>query len=386
MNYKLEIEKIAKSYDARRKKQYQQILKRLYGGNENMMEELSKSRDFNIYHGTRKDMMDSISKDGLNAGPYREFGKGVFFGDKKTSGYYSKPELMSGGIPVNHVGFNPETASKEEINKILKEYPDYKISKGERVRIARPSELKGTKTLYPDVNKAMVFDIDKDKGFRSVGTHLEYQMDIPYRKRKKLLAEAKKLPYEEKYKKVKELGEEVYGRKGLKLEKHMEMYKKYPEFIDDDYVNDMHRKKVYDRFTPKNKKEFNQMKYYGQSREGRLFDNGIVSDKGTRNEFFFKQDNFPPELLRKEDGTKLTDKRITSTKGYGDVLKDKSMPTKDYKNVIKDNVIKEKSISTKGLSRNAKIGLGIGAGALALGAGAYGIKKLRDKRKEEVAI
>ena len=128
MIYKNQIEKTAASYDARRKKQYWQMLKRLYGGTDRAINNLSKTRDFNIYHGTNPFAVDKIMKDKLKPGRKNIFGKGVYFGDKPLANDYA----MGFGIKSN------------------------------AIRFKRPSELKGSKELYPDINKVFKESVDLD--------------------------------------------------------------------------------------------------------------------------------------------------------------------------------------------------------------------------------
>lgn len=106
------IEKYAKSYDAIRKKQYWQLLKRLHGGSDDAVKTISKTKDTGIYHGTES--LDKVLKEGLKPGNRNMYGKGVYFGDKDLASQY--------GSDV--------------------------------VRLKKPSELEGTKHLYPKADKA----------------------------------------------------------------------------------------------------------------------------------------------------------------------------------------------------------------------------------------
>lgn len=106
------IEKYAKSYDAMRKKQYWQLLKRLHGGTDDAVKTIRKTKDTGIYHGTES--LDKVLKEGLKPGNRNMYGKGVYFGDKDLAYQYS-----------NDV-----------------------------VRLKKPSELEGTKHLYPKTDKA----------------------------------------------------------------------------------------------------------------------------------------------------------------------------------------------------------------------------------------
>ena len=106
------IEKYAKSYDAMRKKQYWQLLKRLHGGSDDAVKTIRKTKDTGIYHGTEG--LDKVLKEGLKPGNRNMYGKGVYFGDKDLASQY--------GSDV--------------------------------VRLKKPSELEGTKLLYPKTDKA----------------------------------------------------------------------------------------------------------------------------------------------------------------------------------------------------------------------------------------
>jgi hypothetical protein len=116
--YKEAIYKIA-TLDAIRKKQYWQLLKRLHGGTDKTVDTLKKTRDFGIYHGTNPKNVDSIMSQGLKK-PTGElgqhYGKGVYFGPGDKAKSYGEGTL----------------------------------------RLKKPSELKGTKELYPKTSKAMV--------------------------------------------------------------------------------------------------------------------------------------------------------------------------------------------------------------------------------------
>ena len=105
-------EKIAASFDARRKKQYWQLLKRLHGGSDDAVKTIKKTKDTGIYHGTES--LDKVLGEGLKPGNKNMYGKGVYFGDKDLASQY--------GSDV--------------------------------VRLKKPSELEGTKHLYPKADKA----------------------------------------------------------------------------------------------------------------------------------------------------------------------------------------------------------------------------------------
>lgn len=118
-------EKLARSYDAKRKKQYRHMLKRMYGSDEEMIEAIRKSGDPNIYHGTpelgaKKSMLTEGAKVDKNTAD--AFGKGTYFADKDRALHYTRN------------GPGADTT------------PDGLI------RFKRPSELKGTKVTYGNIN------------------------------------------------------------------------------------------------------------------------------------------------------------------------------------------------------------------------------------------
>ena len=155
-----ELMKSAASLDAQRGKQYWQLVKRLYGGTENAVKTLSKTHDFNMYHGTRLNSVEGILKDGIKPGPLREFGKGSFLGDKHTAGLYGKTKVVDKyGIRLG----NFQGSTTEEALEFIKK-PEfskgYTVSEGAMLRLKRPSELRGTKSMYPKATNSMVFDLD----------------------------------------------------------------------------------------------------------------------------------------------------------------------------------------------------------------------------------
>ena len=119
--YRDYIEKLARSNDAKRKKQYRQMLKRMYGGNDEMISAIKKSGDPNIYHGTKSKHMENIKQNGFkaDANVRGQYGKGTYLGDKQTALHYAG---------------NPGDSLKDKEKQIT--------------RLKRPSELKGTKKLY----------------------------------------------------------------------------------------------------------------------------------------------------------------------------------------------------------------------------------------------
>ena len=127
-------EKLARSYDAKRKKQYRKMLKRMYGSDEAMIEAIRETGDPNIYHGTSNlDAKRNIMENGAlkNKNIDGAFGEGTYFADKKRAMQYTR-----GGIN------NPATEDG-------------------LVRFKRPSELQGTKVTYGDVGQYK--KVTKDK-------------------------------------------------------------------------------------------------------------------------------------------------------------------------------------------------------------------------------
>jgi hypothetical protein len=107
--------KIAASFDAQRKKQYWQLLKRLYGGSDEAVHAIKATGDSGIHHGTIEQNIPSIIENGLKPGHRGIYGDGQYFGSKKEADFYAR---NSHGTPA-------------------------------MVRFKKPSELKETKELYP---------------------------------------------------------------------------------------------------------------------------------------------------------------------------------------------------------------------------------------------
>jgi len=386
--YKEEIYKKAASFDAQRNKQYWQLLKRLYGGTKGAVENLNKTKDFNIYHGTMEPLLGDIANQGLNSGGYREFGKGLFFGDKQTAGYYSRPKVVDASryedfiknhkkTPISYGsvnGFYPENASEDQVRDFIKNNPEYAAIYGKNIRLATPSELHGTRVKYPNLNDAMVFDIN-DRGFSSAGSQLEYKMtdDPALELRRKYQKQIKNMSTDEVKSELTNLYRHNFGWDDAKIKSTIASFDDYNNssryFLDTDLADMRVRKIITNRFRPNNKSEFNKMKYYGQSRRGRMFD-GIIAHKGKRNEFFFKKDNISPELLRTEDGKPMA-KKIESTE---------PKPNMQENNERNNNTTNKKSNNLKYLAIPAAIG-----GTMLVGNVIHSIKKKRiDDRKTDI--
>lgn len=131
--------KLAASFDARRSKQYWQMLKRMYGGSDEAIEAIRKSGDSGIYHGTQAENVKPILEQGFQLGREgvhgKRYGSGTYFASKDISDYYTGRETP--GV----------------------------------VRLAKPSELSGTKELYPNPSKVMKFT-DEPDAFRNIKGNL----------------------------------------------------------------------------------------------------------------------------------------------------------------------------------------------------------------------
>jgi hypothetical protein len=129
--------KIATSFDARRSKQYWQLLKRMHGGNDEAIAAIKATGDHHIYHGTAKKNIPSILENGLrneaNTANGNNYGPGVYLGNRERGEHYA--------------------------------------GKGGLLRLALPSELKGTKELYPNPSNTMKFN-DADAGGKALASNL----------------------------------------------------------------------------------------------------------------------------------------------------------------------------------------------------------------------
>lgn len=160
------------------------MLKRLHGGTEEAVRAIKETGDSGIYHGTRESKLYDITQEGLKAGPFREFGKGVFFGTKEIAERYGKPDLFSSsGNPLTALVDNKNVIdSPSTISKYLKNHPGVTYDKGALVRLKKPSELEG-KINYPDPQSLKVFGVKKGKGLHSVDDNYPYLVDAPGAKR-----------------------------------------------------------------------------------------------------------------------------------------------------------------------------------------------------------
>jgi len=145
-------------------KRYWQMLKRLYGGTDSTMENLKKTKDFGIYHGTRKKYIDNIMKDGLKTSSPIERGTGVFFGSKDIARHYGKrkfldSENIKGLKSVTSTNFG---GAKKIITDIKNKESNLIDSEGALIRFKYPNELKKSEN-YPHPNTFKNFDIEKNR-------------------------------------------------------------------------------------------------------------------------------------------------------------------------------------------------------------------------------
>lgn len=127
-----DLTKLAASFDAQRNKQYWQMLKRMYGGSDEAVAAIKETGDTGIYHGTKPENVNPIldqgllSRKSLGMGMYegqgQKYGEGIYFGSKEMANRYGK-------------------------------YGDNSL-----VRLKKPSELAGTKELYPNPSNMMKID------------------------------------------------------------------------------------------------------------------------------------------------------------------------------------------------------------------------------------
>lgn len=116
-------------------KHYWQMLKRLYGGTENTVKELSHRRDFGIYHGTSLKNVDNILKDKLKPGYVNHHGKGVYLGSRDYSEHYNKGALL-------RLKYPQELSKKENYPKITSILKHDKVDKKTYVKIKRKNPNK----------------------------------------------------------------------------------------------------------------------------------------------------------------------------------------------------------------------------------------------------
>jgi hypothetical protein len=110
------------SLDAVRKKQYWGILKRMYGGGDEAIKAMKSSGDTGVYHGSKATAKQLTDTKVMPATERSIFGKGAYFGSKDSASQY--------------VGSN-----------------------GALIRLKKPSELKGSKDKYPNINSVRNSDL-----------------------------------------------------------------------------------------------------------------------------------------------------------------------------------------------------------------------------------
>lgn len=418
--------KLAASFDARRSKQYWQLLKRLYGGSEEAVQAIRESGDPNIWHGTRGEQLPQIDKEGLKVGPFREFGKGTFFGDRYTAELYGSPKVTHRGFSAGNIWDNETKESISDPAKMVewvKKHPnqkEYTLSPGGYVRIARPSELKGTKTLYPDVTKSKVFDMsDGDlAGVASSQTAYMAEHEPSIQRAKKILykriqngTDEEALPIAatalKRQLELNNFNDESPAQLEQKLQEQLPGYlAKLRQPIDEDNYMPHHTfemrmgEHLTDMLkTPRNDQELNQLQTYGKLRGKRVFDRMSAPQ---RKEMFFDHQDIAPELLRHENGRPLTGNPPAPKKEEPAPLKErltalfkqpkeetkeapketpKKTPVEQPKEEPKDIPQKQEDTKRKNLF---PLYVGIGAGGLSLGGGlAYAAHKHNQKKNSK---
>lgn len=376
--------KEARSLDAQRKKQYWQMMKRLHGGNDEAVEAIRKSGDDGIWHGTREELIDSIDENGLQVGPFREFGKGTFFGDKQTANYYARNSLKtkSDALPNEVELPNGERIDIAHFQK-RRDYEDsltdnpnsalYNFSRGKFVRLAKPSELRDTKIKYPNPSVVKVFDVNTLDGLNSVARSQTAYMaekddgiqrlmkmrnaglnsdnpEVRESTLRKILNEHNDFYQDTEWKVINNIDEEV---KEL-LELQQSNPNKFARTLRN-YQNGAAESLSEKLYTVRNEDELNQLKYYGKLRGRRVFDRLGVNHRA---EMFVDKQNVPPELLRYEDGSKLNG------------------TTKTMDTSIQNN---------QGMNPYLIGGAALGGIGLT-GAGIYGYKKYKDNQEKEASL
>ena len=305
----MSLTKLAKSFDAKRKKQYWQYLKRLYGGTDEAVQELSKTHDPGIYHGTRDLYAQQIADEGIKPGPYREFGTGSFFGSKAIAELYAKPEILGkqfGNLRAHviHSDLPPEKIQHlaETNPKAFAALKAKLKAKGEDVtlgvlsRLKMPSELKGTKILYPDVQHAKVFDTNHERGiWRAAARPMHYLIDA---------IGINRIPTED-LGLFKRWQRNVYTNhiEPLSQDEARALLKQNSSEPEEFLFSGNPKIKLLEALS-RNKinaiianHSTSNLEYYGKIGKRRLFDLNNTSSDQPRHEFFFDQTAIPPELM-----------------------------------------------------------------------------------------
>lgn len=232
------------SFDAQRNKQYWQLLKRLYGGSDEAVQSLQNTRDPGIYHGTKAENVPSILRSGMKSTGHHPhgqlYGEGHYFGERALAERYPK-------------------------------------SNGELVRLKRPSELSGSRTLYPRPEKVMKVDNAVEEGT------LEAQKVLSANARDRIIEEsgpeAHDLWWTTKAR-FKPENKEKYKTlfRSIKDKDH-QIREEFPMFSSDRPTSDGVK-----------------MRYFGKTK-----DNETVFDPIHQNSFLIQQKQIPPSLLTRGD-------------------------------------------------------------------------------------
>jgi hypothetical protein len=246
--------KLATSFDARRNKQYWQLLKRLYGGNDEAIEAIGKTQDPGIYHGTKSHNMPDVLENGLlfegreNSGRngmnnelFDDFGKGgIFFGDKPLAKRYTS---FKDGKYVGEEGM---------------------------VRLVLPSELRGTKVLYPNVSTAQKTALTGNSR-TLIGGPGGYVQPFLSRLTERAIQAYRGMPEGKEFIKNKRL--ELGDAPNKDMTIAVELQKLVKPFVDS--------------------KSANKVRYYGKSEPG-----GPSVTDWDGNQFHFTSEHLSPELIR----------------------------------------------------------------------------------------
>lgn len=140
----LGLTKLAASFDARRAKQYWQMLTKLHGGNDEAIAAIKQTGDHGIYHGTNPSNVQNVLQNGLQANAEKvngqQLGRGVYLGNREKAMQYTKENTL----------FSKEHRSEGML------------------QIKPPSELRGTKQLYPQAQNVMKADITDPEVYNHV--------------------------------------------------------------------------------------------------------------------------------------------------------------------------------------------------------------------------
>jgi GNAT superfamily N-acetyltransferase len=235
--------KLAASFDAQRSKQYWQMLKRLYGGTEEAVNAIRESGDSGIWHGTHDNNIPSILQRGLEPieHPHGQlYGNGQYFGEKQVAERYPR-------------------------------------SGGSLLRLKRPSELLGTKELYPNVQKVM--KIDNADEMATIES------------KKALFANARDRIIEQSGPEAHDLWWTTKSRfKPGNKEKYHELSRKIKD--EDNRMRQSYP--LLDKENPTS--EANKLRYFGKTNTDE-----IALDPIHRNSFLIQQKNISPSILKRSE-------------------------------------------------------------------------------------